>query len=396
MWICGSCGEPLEDQWSICRACGGRQPFRQDGRDGSYEEEPSDPVPVTESPSHQMPLELASRMEPRVASDLAVWVWVLAVFAFVPLAGIPVAMALAVCSVLLIRRHGGLAWDRRIGLAGVIVSLAALAVPALWLLMVVLRYPFEVPQFLEVKMAEQRSWTVTAAQLGVLVVSIMLHECGHAVSAHWSGDATASRLGRISLNPVVHVDLFGSVILPAILVMSNSGFLLGWAKPVPINPNQFRHRRRGLLGVTVAGISLNLMLAMASVAGLLAVGSLLRILYPEASSQGFAMIFDEATFTGLPGGEFWEFAVTALKMGLVVNLVLFTFNVLPIPPLDGFGILESLAPQSLQLVLARFRSLGWLVLLGLIISGLLSLVMLPAILLAVALNLLAGAATGWP
>lgn len=350
---------------------------------------------ANEPPPYGMQHELIPQIEPPVASGLAVWVWVLAVFAFAPLIGIPVAVGLAICSLLLMLRRERRAWDRPIGLAGVAVSLAALGVLGLWLLMLFLRYPFEEFVVNELKVATERSWQVIAVQLAVLVVSIMLHECGHAVSALWSGDATARRLGRISLNPAVHIDLFGSIILPAVLVMSNSGILFGWAKPVPINPRQFRHPRRGLLGVTVSGISLNLMLAMASFAGLVAVGSLLRILYPEASSRGFSLIFADAEFSGLPGSGFWELVVTSLKLGLVVNLVLFTFNVLPIPPLDGFGILESLAPRGLQPLLAGFRSIGWLVLLGLIVTGVLSMVLLPAILTALALNVLAGAATGW-
>jgi Zn-dependent protease len=147
--------------------------------------------------------------------------------------------------------------------------------------------------------------------------------------------------------------------------------------------------------VTLAGVSINLTLALASAAGLVLLGSALRLMHPEATSQGFSNVFAITTLQGVQGSFGWELAITALKAGLLVNLVLFTFNVLPIPPLDGFGILESLAPPSFAPLLVKLRMLGWILLLVLILSGILSFVLLPGIAVAMILNLAAGGMTGW-
>jgi Zn-dependent protease len=297
--------------------------------------------------------------------------------------------------VLLVTQRDRLPWDRRIGLAGLSISVVAFAVLGLWLLMKFFGTPAERPQFNEFQLPAQRSWTVVATQVGVLVVSIMLHECAHAMAAYWSGDGTAARLGRISLNPLRHVDPFGTIILPAILLLAPGGFMLGWAKPVPINPRQFRRPRHGLLAVTLAGVSVNLMLALASTAGLLAVGSALRLAYPDATSEGFAIIVADCRIHGAAAGPAWELAITALKAGIIVNMILFTFNVLPIPPLDGFGVLESLAPASFAPLIVSLRSTGWILLIVLIATGILGYVLVPGLLAAILMNGAVAWETGW-
>jgi len=131
-----------------------------------------------------------------------------------------------------------------------------------------------------------------------------------------------------------------------ILLMSQAGVLFGWAKPVPIDRRQFRSPRNGLLAVTLAGVSINMMLAMGCTAGLLAVGSALRIAYPAAISEGFMIPLAPVKLQGVANAGIWVFVIMCLKYGMVINLVLFTFNILPIPPLDGYGVLESLAPAG--------------------------------------------------
>ncbi len=329
------------------------------------------------------------------ASGLAVWVWCLAVGALFPILGIPLAGVLAICSAILLLRGEPLPWDRRIGFVGLTLSITAFAVSGLWLTMLFLRAPWDETALRDFELPADQPWAIMAVQLGVLVVSIMLHECAHAVAAYWSGDRTAAKLGRISLNPVVHVDPFGSIILPAILLMSPAGFVLGWAKPVPVNARQFRYPRRGLLAVTLAGVSVNAMLALACAGGLLAVGSALRLLFPGATTEGFAHIFAACTIEGAAYEPAWEMAVLVFKQGIIVNIILLAFNILPIPPLDGFGVLESLAPPSLSPLVAWLRSIGWIVLWGLVLAGVLSYVLLPGIIFAMLLNLVVGLVTGW-
>jgi len=343
----------------------------------------------------QMVPEFQPRIEPPVASTLAVWVWILAVFAFIPVLGAVPAIALAVCSVAVALRGERYAWDRRIGVAGMIVALASLGTVGLWGLMM---FPSGMPDVVEMgepARAEGQSWAVTAMQLGVLVVSIVLHECAHAISAHWSGDGTAARLGRIRLNPLAHIDPFGSIILPAILLMTPGGIVFGWAKPVPINQRQFRNQRRGLLAVTLAGVSINMLLALACTAGLLAVGSALRIAYPDATSDGFTVPFAQVKLQGVANAATWELVIAVLKWGMLINLLLFTLNILPIPPLDGYGVLESLAPKALTQFVASLRSFGFILLIVLIVSGVIGYLLLPAIFAALILNEVVGVITGW-
>lgn len=171
-----------------------------------------------------------------------------------------------------------------------------------------------------------------------LLLSLSLHEWAHAYAAHRFGDGTARRLGRLTVNPVKHLDPLGTVLL--LLV----GF--GWAKPVPVNPLAFRHYRLGLFVVSVAGIAVNL--ALAVLFALLVRG--LFALDPWGVVQAFRG--EASTATGV------------LALGLFfassLNLVLAVFNLLPIPPLDGSKILQSLLPLAWQPALWRLEQYAWL------------------------------------
>lgn len=149
----------------------------------------------------------------------------------------------------------------------------------------------------------------------ILIFSVILHEIAHGYVADMQGDPTARLAGRLTLNPVPHIDLFGSILLPALLIMTGSGVVVGWAKPVPYNPYNLKNQRWGTLGVALAGVAMNFLIA-------LIFGLLIR----------FA--------TGLP----LSFLAIA-KMIVVLNIVLGTFNLLPIPPLDGSKVLLALFPK---------------------------------------------------
>jgi Zn-dependent protease len=395
MWNCSKCDATVDDALDACHRCGAWREKAELHPVRSQTDEPDAADEAAEAELVQAEMEFLPRIEPPMASTLAAWVWILAVFAFFPLLGLVPTMALAVLSFIVAFRHERLAWDRRIGVAGLIVALASLGIAGLWTLMLFLRLPFDLPTPGDLGDAEDQSWTINAIQLGVLVMSIVLHECAHAVSAYWCGDGTAARLGRIRLNPLVHVDLFGSIILPVILLMSQAGVVFGWAKPVPIDRRQFRSPRHGLLAVTLAGVSINMMLAMGCTAGLLAVGSALRIAYPAAISDGFMIPLAPVKLQGVANAGMWVFVIMCLKYGMVINLILFTFNILPIPPLDGYGVLESLAPSGLSKFVAGLRPIGSILLIVMIVSGVIGYLLIPAILAAFILNWMAGAMTGW-
>ena len=179
--------------------------------------------------------------------------------------------------------------------------------------------------------------------LPILIMSIVIHEVAHAWQARREGDFTADQLGRITLNPIPHLDLMGSVLLPLILVLSQASFFFGWAKPVPVNPGNFREYRAGDIRVSMAGIVANIGLA----ALFTLIGAAVAVLGP--SDAGW-----------MPD------ALRICVMAIMVNLVLALFNLLPIPPLDGSHVLQHLLPPRLAESYRRFGRYGFLVIVALV------------------------------
>lgn len=180
---------------------------------------------------------------------------------------------------------------------------------------------------------------------GCLFAAIILHEISHGVVALAFGDDTAKRAGRLTLNPIPHIDPFGSIILPAMMTFLGIG-AFGWAKPVPVTPSKLRHPRREMLYVGLAGPGTNFLLM-----AIAAVGA--RLLYRSSGSLAVPL-------TDLPIGLqllFW-FAFANLLLGL--------FNLLPIPPLDGSTLIERVLPDSWLGGWYRIRPYGFLVLFALV------------------------------
>ena len=180
--------------------------------------------------------------------------------------------------------------------------------------------------------------------LPVLLLSLTIHETAHAVTADWYGDPTARHLGRISLNPAVHVDPVGTVILPLLGILAG-GFVFGWAKPVPVNPANLRRPRQDFLVIAAAGPASNIVLAIGASWLLAAVGL-------EAA-----------------GG--WAGAVATFAFAMLqLNLLLAVFNMIPVPPLDGGNVLAGLLPEWLAEPYDRLvRPWGFVILLVLMATG---------------------------
>ena len=180
--------------------------------------------------------------------------------------------------------------------------------------------------------------------LPVLLLSLTIHETAHAVTADWYGDPTARHLGRISLNPAVHVDPVGTVILPLLGILAG-GFVFGWAKPVPVNPANLRRPRQDFLVIAAAGPASNIVLAIGASWLLAAVG------------------LDAA------GG--WAGAVATFAFAMLqLNLLLAVFNMIPVPPLDGGNVLAGLLPEWLAEPYDRLvRPWGFVILLVLMATG---------------------------
>ena len=173
-----------------------------------------------------------------------------------------------------------------------------------------------------------------------VIVAITFHEAAHGFVALLCGDQTAWRLGRVSFNPLQHIDPFGTLLLPGLLLLLRSSFLFGYAKPVPVNFRALRHPRRDMILVAAAGPAMNLALAVLAALALRMIVDL-----PDPSRQ-------------------W--AQLSLRNAIIINVLLAVFNMLPIPPLDGGRVAVGLLPKFLGLPLAALEPFGLLILIVLL------------------------------
>lgn len=188
-----------------------------------------------------------------------------------------------------------------------------------------------------------------AIKLAALAFSIIIHEVAHGYAAWRLGDPTARMSDRLTLNPLKHIDPIGSVVLPLVLVLAHSGVLFGWAKPVPFNPYYFRDPKRGIMIVGAAGPVSNFVLAVAS-------AILFRVVAPFSDIAAWFMAY---------------FCIT--------NVFLGTFNMVPIPPLDGSRVLVGLLPDRMAQSYLQLERYGFVIVIVLVTTGILNKVVNPIV-----------------
>src|SRR6056300_817506 len=184
-----------------------------------------------------------------------------------------------------------------------------------------------------------------------VLLAITVHEAAHGYAAKHFGDKTAYYLGRITLNPIKHIDPLGTVVIPGMLLLLSAPFLFGWAKPVPVNFSNLNNPKKDMMWVALAGPASNLLMAIiwAIILGLF-----------KSSGASYAL-----------------FIIGMAQVGIMINLVLMLLNLLPIPPLDGGRMAVSLLPSPWSYKLASIERYGMFILIFLIVSGLLSAILLP-------------------
>jgi len=182
-----------------------------------------------------------------------------------------------------------------------------------------------------------------------LLFAIVMHETAHGWVALRFGDTTARDMGRLTLNPLPHIDPIGTIVVPLLLQFSGSGFLFGWAKPVPINPLNLRNPKENLMWVSLAGPGVNMALAFAC-------GMIIRVvkLMPGGLATGFGLI---------------DVLVSMIYYGMIINLVLACFNLIPIPPLDGSKVLLRFLPPRYEYFWLQLEGMGMFLLIGIIVIG---------------------------
>lgn len=189
-----------------------------------------------------------------------------------------------------------------------------------------------------------------------LLFAITVHEAAHGYAARRLGDRTAQMLGRLTLNPIKHIDPVGTLLVPMLLLMSGAGFIFGWAKPVPVSPRNFKNPGKDMAIVAAAGPASNLVMAL------------------------FWAIIMRLVAGPLSGiGNLAEPIFLMAQFGLVINALLAVLNMLPIPPLDGGRVAVGLLPPKASMGLGKVEPYGMWILVGLMVSGLLSPILWPGI-----------------
>lgn len=194
----------------------------------------------------------------------------------------------------------------------------------------------------------------TAVWIIPVVFAITVHEVAHGWVANKLGDGTAKMLGRLTLNPIKHIDPIGTIVVPLVMVLM-AGFAFGWAKPVPVSPRNFKNPRKDMAIVAVAGPLANVVMAIFWVFFL----KLVSLVVSDINIARGLMAMAQA--------------------GIIINLVLFVFNLFPIPPLDGSKVLSGLVPHSVSLMMDKIEPYGFFIVVGLLYFGVLSKLMNPII-----------------
>ncbi len=313
----------------------------------------------------EAPTPVGPLLWPKV-SPLAVWALILSSLAFLPIFGwIPAAGTLILLTLHRAKVRRAVAWNhsRRLCVAAFLVLAVGSVVNVAATRQV--DRPLARPHPVLGHSTSPRSGldpTIIVCGLAVLVLSLTVHEAAHAITAWWLGDGLARSMGRVTLNPIAHIDPFGTLLLPALLAWTG-GPVFGYARPVPVQVELLPRRHRAHVLIALAGPGSNLLMAAASLMLLVGVGTVLRMSQLDASVSHFLSldVFQPVRANGFVAANVAAIGCTFLKLSFVVNTILAMFNLIPIPPLDGSWVLEHLFPRTLGRGYALLRPYGIIV-----------------------------------
>jgi len=227
-------------------------------------------------------------------------------------------------------------------------------------------------------------WLTTGILIYVLFFSVVVHELCHGLAANFCGDPTAKDAGRLSFNPISHVSLIGTILVPLALYVMKSPMMFGWAKPVPFNPMKLRQHPRDQVMLAIAGPLSNFTLAYLCFTLYLITGVGFNHFFPDARIDMQLGLSSPVAFPHVPYEAFWFVLFKVLNFGILINVVLGVFNLIPFPPLDGSWILKALLPKKLVGVFSKLQIYGFILLIIALRFGLLEIFFYPVgIILAV-------------
>lgn len=244
----------------------------------------------------------------------------------------------------------------------------------LWLVIPIcvgLLYPYlkDTPQYLE--------GLTIGILIYVLFFSVVVHELCHGLAAHFCGDSTAKDAGRLTFNPISHVSVVGTILVPLGLYFMKAPAVFGWAKPVPFNPINLRQHPRDQVFLAVAGPLSNFALSYLCFTLYLLVGVGFNHLFPESPISIQWDLFEPIAFRNVPFEAFWFVLFEMLSFGMIINVVLGVFNLIPFPPLDGSWVLKAVLPKKGVAFFGKLQVFGFILLIIAIQLGLLKIFFYP-------------------
>jgi Zn-dependent protease len=326
-----------------------------------------------------------------------------AAFAIIPVAGVVFALAAIICAALAIRRapdnsaHAHIRWMARASIALAIVGVS-IGGWVTWSTFHASRAVgwegvLDTTESLVWGRDIEWSWGARIAAFVMVLFALSIHEASHAISAWWCGDGLARSLGRVTLNPLSHIDPFGTILLPLMLTLADLP-VFGYARPVPTQLAHVPKHWRAQALVAAAGPVSNILQACVCLMLLMLMGKLLQYAPEGVKVAQLSSIQPIVEITGLPGGQLLAAVALLLKLGFQINVMLAFFNLIPIPPLDGSWIAEYLAPRFVGNLFRWIRPYGFFLFILLMSTGALSVLLTPGLFVMIAGHSLLALATG--